>query len=71
MTIKFYIDLSSICKERNHTLTSLAELSGIQQATLSRIKTSKSISLHNLSRLATALKIDSPEKLISVKRASK
>lgn len=69
MTIQFYVDLENICKERNHTLTSLAELTGISQPSLSRIKATKSINMQTLSKLATALQIDQPEKLIKVKRA--
>ncbi|SDZ84939.1 helix-turn-helix domain-containing protein [Bacillus nitratireducens] len=66
MTIFFYVDLEDICKQYNITQTALAEEAGITQATLSRIKHTKSINMGTLSKIATALRIEHPEKLIKV-----
>ncbi|PGW54398.1 transcriptional regulator [Bacillus thuringiensis] len=66
MTIMFYIDLDELCKQRNKTLTLLAEESGVTRATLSRVKATGSGTLETISKIATALKIDEPAKLIKV-----
>ncbi|MGG0648535.1 helix-turn-helix transcriptional regulator [Bacillus mycoides] len=66
MTIMFYVDLESICKQHNKTLTLLAEEAGVTRATLSRVKATKSINMVTLSKIATALQIEHPEKLIKV-----
>ncbi|HDR4694783.1 helix-turn-helix transcriptional regulator [Bacillus cereus] len=66
MTIMFYIDLENLCKQYNMTLTLLAEESGVTRATLSRVKATGSGTLETISSIATALKIDEPEKIIKV-----
>ncbi|PHB58172.1 helix-turn-helix domain-containing protein [Bacillus toyonensis] len=66
MTIMFYIDLESLCKQHNKTLTLLAEEAGVTRATLSRVKATGSGTLETISSIATALKIDEPEKIIKV-----
>ncbi|EJQ49860.1 transcriptional regulator [Bacillus thuringiensis serovar shandongiensis] len=66
MTVMFYIDLDSLCKQYNKTLTLLAEESGVTRSTLSRVKATGSATLETLSKIATALKIDEPAKLIKV-----
>ncbi|WP_353706340.1 helix-turn-helix transcriptional regulator [Bacillus cereus group sp. MS39] len=66
MTIMFYIDLDGLCKQHNRTLTLLAEEAGVTRATLSRVKATGSINMVTLSKIATALKIEHPEKLIKV-----
>ncbi|MED0989361.1 helix-turn-helix transcriptional regulator [Bacillus nitratireducens] len=66
MTIMFFIDLEDICKQHNKTLTLLAEEAGVTRATLSRVKATKSINMVTLSKIATALQIEHPEKLIKV-----
>ncbi|HHT7238485.1 MULTISPECIES: helix-turn-helix domain-containing protein [Bacillus] len=66
MTILFYIDLEDICKKHNRTLTCLAEEAGVTQATLSRVKATRSINMNTLSKIATALQIEHPERLIKV-----
>ncbi|MEH7535966.1 helix-turn-helix transcriptional regulator [Bacillus toyonensis] len=66
MTILFYIDLDGLCKQYNMTLTLLAEESRVTRATLSRVKATGSGTLETISKIATALKIDEPAKLIKV-----
>ncbi|PFS93880.1 helix-turn-helix domain-containing protein [Bacillus cereus] len=66
MTIMFYVDLENLCKQYNKTLTLLAEESGVTRATLSRVKATGSGTLETISSIATALKIDEPEKIIKV-----
>ncbi|KAA0771802.1 MULTISPECIES: helix-turn-helix domain-containing protein [Bacillus cereus group] len=66
MTIMFYIDLESLCKQHDKTLTRLSEESGVTRATLSRVKATGSGTLETISAIATALKIEDPERIIRV-----
>ncbi|HDR7949280.1 TPA: helix-turn-helix domain-containing protein [Bacillus toyonensis] len=66
MTIMFYIDLECLCKQHDRTLTRLSEESGVTRATLSRVKATGSGTLETISAIATALKIEDPERIIRV-----
>lgn len=66
MSIKIYIDIDKVLKQRGWTLTQLSEKTGISIGNLSNIRKEKAITFKTLNRIANTIGEPDPMKLISV-----
>ncbi|MBO1511551.1 helix-turn-helix domain-containing protein [Metabacillus bambusae] len=66
MAVTFYVDIDKILERRGMTLTQLADLAGIDKGNLSKIRSTKAITINTLNKLASALGETDPANLISV-----
>lgn len=55
MSVRFYVDIDKILERKRMTLTELADKTGIQIQSLSRIKRTKKVTFTTLNKLASGL----------------
>jgi putative transcriptional regulator len=66
MSVKFYVDIDKILKQKGMTLTQLADKTGLHKQALSRIKTERAINFKTLNKIATGLGETDPLNLLTV-----
>ncbi|MED4409023.1 helix-turn-helix domain-containing protein [Bacillus licheniformis] len=65
MSVQFYVDIEKILERKNMTLGELAKKTGIQKASLSRMKKTKKVTFSTLNRIANSLGETDWEGLVS------
>lgn len=65
--MKISIDMNSICRDYNITLSQLSFKTGMHLSVLCRINRNKTASLRTVSRIATAVGETDINKLVSIK----
>lgn len=71
MSVRFYVDIDRILKSRGMSLTQLADKTGMDKDHLSKIRSTKAITINSLNKLATGLGETDPTNLLSVEVENK
>ncbi|MFB5660787.1 helix-turn-helix domain-containing protein [Alteribacillus sp. HJP-4] len=65
MAVKFYVDINKVLDRKGITLTQLSDKTGIDIASLSRMKKTKTATLKTLNKLASGLNETDLDGLVS------